>query len=173
MKKGLVHIYCGDGKGKTTAAVGLAIRCAGSGGKVLFAQFLKNGTSGEIDILRKTENITIAPFYENIKFSFKMSDTEKKEACDAYTAIIENIQKTADMYDMIILDEIIHAVNKGIVGYDTLNGLIASTQAKTEIVLTGRDPSKELCAAADYITEMKKIKHPYDKGVKARKMIEF
>lgn len=173
MEKGLIHIYCGDGKGKTTAAVGLAVRCAGDSGKVLFAQFLKDGTSGEISILKSIDGITLAPFYENAGFTFKMTAEEKKAAADFYTALLEQIKSTAQGYDMIVLDEVLHAVNAGLVPLDTLTGFIEARPDKTEIILTGRSPEPRLCALADYITEMHKIKHPFDSGIKARKKIEF
>ncbi len=168
----MVHIYCGDGKGKTTAAVGLALRCAGSGGKVLFCGFLKDGKSSEIKVLEKTENITVMPFLDNVRFSFKMTENEKNEAAQFYTKQLETAAKSAKNYDMLVLDEIFHAVNKGFAPITAVLEMIENTP-DTEIVLTGRDPAEELCKAADYITEMKKIKHPFDNGIKARKGIEF
>ncbi|MBR1444229.1 MAG: cob(I)yrinic acid a,c-diamide adenosyltransferase, partial [Firmicutes bacterium] len=113
MKRGFVHIYYGDGKGKTTAAMGLAARCGGRGGKVLIFQFMKKDESGEREALSNIETIDIMSGYEKIKFTSKMSENEKKEASGFYGNKFEEICAKADKYDMIILDEILHAVKKG------------------------------------------------------------
>ena len=173
MEKGLVHIYCGDGKGKTTAAAGLALRCAGAGGSVLFAQFLKDGSSGEIRAFEKIENITVLPPPENVKFSFKMTRDEKEAARLYYTSRFKDLEQAAGSFDMIVMDELLHAVNLGFVPQDDVAAFLNGGHGESEIVITGRDPSDALCAAADYITEMKKIKHPFDRGIKARKKVEF
>ncbi len=173
MESGLIHIYCGDGKGKTTAAVGLALRCAGAGGMVLICQFLKDGSSGEIGLLEKTENITVMPAPENVKFSFKMSGEEKTAAAAYYTKRFDAAVKAAQGYDMLVFDEILYAVDSGFVPLENVLLFLKNKPAAAEVVMTGRAPAPELCAAADYITEMKKIKHPFDRGIKARKRIEF
>ena len=172
MENGLIHIYCGDGKGKSTAAMGLALRCVGNGGKVLVMQFLKDGKSGEISAL-KSLGAEILPAYPDIKFSFKMTDEEKQKAAAFYANSLEEIKVRAKDHDMLILDEILHAVNRGFIPLESLLSFLENKPASLEVVMTGRDPKEELLETADYITEMKKLKHPFDKGVKARKMVEY
>lgn len=173
MEKGLVHLYCGDGKGKTTAAVGLAVRCAGAGGRVLFYQFLKDGSSSEIAVLDGIEGITVLRGMQGIKFSFNMTDDEKKQAAEYYGNVLTVLAENVKSCDMLVLDEVCAAVGLGFADKTAVLGLIKNRPPHTEIVLTGRNPCDELTAAADYITEMKKIRHPFDKGVCARKMIEY
>ncbi|MBR6399969.1 MAG: cob(I)yrinic acid a,c-diamide adenosyltransferase [Firmicutes bacterium] len=168
----MIHIYCGDGKGKTTAAMGLALRCIGHGGKVLVMQFLKDGTSGEIGAL-KTLGAELLPAYPDIKFSFKMTDGEKRRAAEFYANALGEIQAKAGDFDMVILDEILHAVNLGFIPLESLLSFLENKPEGLEVAMTGREPKAELMETADYITEMKKTKHPFDKGVKARKMVEF
>lgn len=172
MENGLVHIYCGDGKGKTTAAVGLAVRCLGGRGRVLFCQFLKDGTSGEVNILKRLDGACVFDGYKTTRFSFNMTDEEKKTAKEAYTADFERITELSVQYDMLILDEILHAVNLGFIDESRLLEFLKKSSGRTEIVLTGRAPSKELVACADYVSEVKKLKHPFDMGIRARKYIE-
>lgn len=173
MQNGLIHIYHGDGKGKTTAAVGLAVRCAGGGGKVLFCQFLKDGKSCEALCLKNIENITLAPCLEDVKFIFMMNEEEKKAAAEFYNDLFENAVKNAADYDLLVLDEVLDAVNVGFLDEEKLVAFLKTKPKGTEAVLTGRDPSAALCDIADYVTEMKKVKHPYDKGVEARKLIDM
>lgn len=172
MSNGLVHIYCGDGKGKTTAAAGLAVRALGSGKKVLFSQFLKNGSSGEVEMLKKLGACVLHDFGIN-KFSFNMTDEEKAECLETNNQLLTKIIQNAAHYDLIVLDEIIGTCGCGLVSGEKLLAFLKSRPENAEIVLTGRNPSPELCVEADYITEMKKVAHPYEKGIPARKGIEF
>ena len=171
---GLVHLYCGDGKGKTTAAVGLAVRHSGRGGKVVFAQFLKDGTSGECRVLAKL-GVTVLAANPVGKFSFRMTEEEKAETAaalgrtfDAATGFTVRERAT-----LLVLDEICAAVNCGFLPEKTLTEFLESRPDSLEVVLTGRDPSENLQVHADYITEMKKRRHPFDEGVAAREGIEF
>lgn len=173
MNKGLIHIYCGDGKGKTTAAVGLAIRCAGAGGRVMFFQFLKGNSSSERDIINRIDNIDVIDGIEDMKFIWDMNEKEKEKVCVQYRSIFNSMIKIAGEYDMIVFDEIIPAVQYDFVTESELISFLHNKPGTTEIVLTGRTPSRRLCGMADYITEMKKIKHPYDSGITARKGIEL
>ena len=145
---GLVHLYCGDGKGKTTAAVGLAVRHAGHGGKVVFAQFLKDGSSGECRVLAKL-GVTVLAANPAGKFTFRMTDEEKAETA---AALVRTFDAAA--------------------GY-AVRDFLENRPDMLEVVLTGRSPSAGLTAHADYITEMQKRRHPYEKGVAAREGIEF
>ncbi len=173
--KGLIHIYCGEGKGKTTAAVGLGIRAAGSQLPVIFVQFMKDNTSSEINILREIKNIHILHAPKNYGFYSCMNDYEKEETKIMYEDLLNKaieLAKEIVIDGLLILDEIISAYEYQLISRDLLINFLKQKPANLEVVLTGRDPTKELIELADYITEMKKIKHPYDKGVKARAGIE-
>ncbi len=171
---GLIHIYCGDGKGKTTAATGLAVRCAGSGKKVVFAQFLKDGCSSEIGVLKKIDNIEICVCCKPHGFVINMSDLEREETkCDFSELLNKSLTMARCGADMLVLDEIVSSCNLEIVNEKSVLEFLKNKPAGLEVVLTGRDPSPELLELADYVTEMKKIKHPFDKGTSARKGIEY
>lgn len=171
--KGLVHIYCGKGKGKTTASVGLCVRAAGAGKRVLFTQFFKNGVSSEIEMLKLLPGVDTLTNSRPVNFFLKMDDEQKEEAKVIYTELLEKALKQAKDYDVLILDEIISTCHYGIADENKLISFIENKPETMEIVLTGRNPSEKLMALADYITEMTKIKHPYDKDIPARKGIEF
>ena len=170
---GMIHLYCGDGKGKTTAAVGLAVRAAGAGRKVLFAQFLKNGDSAELDPLRSLGVRTlISPVSHG--FLWTMSEEERKQAAADYTALLREAFKEAeDGFDVLVLDEAVGAAGCGMIPEEELLRLLKVRPGSLEVVLTGRGPSEALLAAADYVTEMKKLRHPFDRGAGARKGIEY
>ncbi|MEG2119506.1 MAG: cob(I)yrinic acid a,c-diamide adenosyltransferase [Pseudoflavonifractor sp.] len=168
-----MHIYCGDGKGKTTCAFGLALRACGRGKKVLVAQFLKSSDSGERDGLALLPGATLLPVPEQIKFTFAMDEAERRAAAADCVALLDRVAALAGGYDLILLDECCGAVNTGLLPVDRLTEFLDSRPAGAEVILTGRDPVPELVVRADYITEMKKIRHPYDKGVPARKGIEW
>ena len=169
----MIHLYYGDGKGKTTAACGLAVRAAGSGMRVLFTQFFKDGSSSEIVVLSSLTNVTVK--YPPVYFGrFKMmTDVQKQETGSCYTDFLRSITELAADYDLIVLDEIVSAYGYGLVESSDLIGFLKTEGNKREIVLTGRGPTRELIDLADYATEMRKEKHPYDSGETARKGIEF
>lgn len=169
----MIHVYCGDGKGKTSAAIGLAIRAAGAGKKVLFSQFLKDGSSSELKILRGIEQISIVNCKTVSGFYCNMTAEERERAAKDYSEMLEEILSVSDKFDLLILDEVISACNNSIVDERELCRFLQDKPKSLEVVLTGRNPSKELLALADYATEMQKLKHPYDKGVLARLGIEF
>ena len=171
---GLIHLYCGGGKGKTTAAVGLTVRCAGHGNKVVFAQFLKDGTSGECRVLA-TLGVTVLAANPVGKFSFRMTEEEKAETAAALGRTFDAATGFAvrERATLLVLDEICAAVNCGFLPEKTLTEFLESRPDSLEVVLTGRDPSENLQVHADYITEMKKRRHPFDEGVAAREGIEF
>ncbi len=170
--KGLVHLYCGDGKGKTTAAVGLAVRAAGAWKKVRFVQFLKNGNSSELAPLRLCGAETLVCEKPH-GFIWTMTEAEKAQAAADYTELLVGAFEDADDLDLLILDEAVGAAGCGMIPEEELLRLIKERPESLEVVMTGRDPSPALQDAADYITEMKKIRHPFDKGVNARKGIEY
>lgn len=171
---GLVHVYEGDGKGKTTAAVGLSVRCAGNGGRVLFTQFLKDGSSGEISVLKQVEQITVLSAERTFGFTFLMSEEEKKEAFAYYTAYFEQITETVRKthYDLLVLDEIVGACNTGMLKESLVLDFLDNRPEGLEVVLTGREPSESLMRRCDYDSEIRKKKHPFDNGTAARDGIE-
>ena len=170
---GLIHIYCGDGKGKTTAAVGLAIRAAGAGKKVLFSQFLKDGTSSEITVLRAIDGITVRHCDTVRGWVRGMTDSQRGQAAYDYSEFLQELFLASAGYDLLVLDEVITACQYRLVPVEALVELLKGKLDELEVVLTGREPSSDLTALADYVTVMKKRKHPYNRGVSARKGIEF
>lgn len=179
LKKGLVQIYTGDGKGKTTAAFGLALRAAGQGNKVLIYQFLKPPSLdiGERFALQLGA-VRIRVEALDVEWDMAKSFEDTKQVAEAKAAIskaLERIAQTAEkrFYDLLILDEIVFCLSKGLAKLEDIKSIIDKRDPAVEIVLTGRDATKELTALADLVTEMKKIKHPFDKGISARRGIEF
>ena len=170
---GLIHIYCGDGKGKTTAAMGLAVRCAGSGRKVLLLQFLKDGKSSEFASLAYVPNIEVIPQTRTFGFSWTLTPEEKAEAGKYYTGLMEEAFQRAGDFDLLVLDEVLGGCSTGMVDEARLLELLERKPDGLEVVLTGRGPSQALQDLADYMTEMKMIKHPFEKGVPAREGIEY
>lgn len=172
MKTGLIHIYYGDGKGKTTAAMGQAIRAAGFGYRVLVFQFLKNNNSNERKILENISNITCVQGREAEKFSFQMNEKEK-EGCRLYNKQkLNEIKELVSGYDVLVLDEAVCAVGVGLLEEEVLVKFLETKPEKLEVVLTGHAITEKLLNIADYVTEMRKVKHPFDKGIVARAGIE-
>ena len=167
--KGLVHIYEGTGKGKSTAGVGLTIRCAGNGFPVVYSQFLKDGTTGEMNILRKIPNITVLVEEHHFGFSFLMTPEEKVEAKAAYTALFEKVKAAAVEQNARLLD----LCNAELIDTAMVVDFLKNRPEQLEVVMTGRNPKPELVELADYITNMNAVKHPFEKGVPARKGIEM
>ncbi|MCD8097049.1 MAG: cob(I)yrinic acid a,c-diamide adenosyltransferase [Lachnospiraceae bacterium] len=174
LKKGCLQIYCGDGKGKTTASVGLAVRAVGTGLKVLFCQVMKDGSSGEVKMLEKL-GVTYRCCTEKFGFFWNMTEEQKTEAAKAYTATFLDAARTAreKQYDLLIVDEFMSAYNHGLIDQKKALAFLMDRPERLEVVLTGRDPGEELIALADYVTEMRKVKHPFDQGIPARKGIEM
>lgn len=171
---GLIHIYCGDGKGKTTAAVGLAVRCAGRGNKVLLVQFLKSRDSGELYSLAKLPDIEIMRGKESKKFTFQMNEEEKHVLLIEHNKMFEQVLAKIKNggYSLLILDEVIGALNAKVFEMPKLIEFLRHKPENLEVVLTGRNPAPELVEIADYVSEMRKVKHPMDKGIMAREGIE-
>ena len=179
LEKGLVQIYTGDGKGKTTAAFGLALRAAGQGHKVLIYQFLKPAS---LDIGERfaLQLGAVRIRVESLDVPWDMSQSLKDEKAvsqmqAAISEVLERIAATGEkrFYDVLILDEIVFCLSKGLAKLDDIKNIIDKRDSAVEIVLTGRGATKELMALADLVTEMKNVKHPFDKGISARRGIEF
>ena len=168
----MIHLYCGDGKGKTTAAVGLAVRAAGSGMKVLFVQFFKSGKSSEVTVLEKLGIVTAHPGVHYGRYK-SLDEERKAEVRDSYGELLNDVITHAAEYDLIVLDEAVSTYGYAMIDREQLIEFLRQEGSRREIVLTGRDPLPELTDAADYVTEMKKVKHPFDGGIAARPGIEY
>ncbi len=168
-----MHIYCGNGKGKTTAALGLAMRAAGRGKKVVVARFLKTDDSGEVKILQSIPEIHLMPCEKSFGFTFQMSPKEREEAGKYYTEKFLQAAELAQSADLLILDEIIGTCNEGLVEKQLVDQFLQDKPDNLEVVLTGRNPWEELFNRGDYITSMEEVRHPYHYGLAAREGIEY
>lgn len=168
---GLLHIYCGDGKGKTTASIGLAVRAAGAGMKVCFAQFMKGGYTSELAALKLIPDITVIRCDRDYDFVKNMSESDKIQITDCHNSLLK--KAFSGSFDMIILDEFNSAYAYGLLDKKTAEQLILNGKNNPEIILTGRDPAELFLNSADYVSEINCVKHPYENGVPARKGIEF
>jgi cob(I)alamin adenosyltransferase len=165
----MIHYYYGDGKGKTSSANGALIRAAGSGMKCALVQFFKNGTSSEIEILKKTGVDVYFCDFKNMRFFSKMSGEERVAVISSHN---ENLKKVlAADHDLIVLDEFGDAVLNNAADETLINEILSLSEC--EIIITGHATCDRILRVADYITEFKCIAHPYQKGIKARKGIEF
>ncbi len=173
-EKGLVHIYTGEGKGKTTSAIGLAIRARGRGKKILFAQFFKEKDSpGELAILQQLGISTIV--FDTIKSPFFYPDVNRDYLKEEVRIALRQIQHffSEQQPDLVILDEFICLVSEHVLTEHEAVSFIIKRPENIEIVLTGRGATEEIISLADYVTNMQNIKHPYDRGISARKGIEI
>lgn len=199
----MIQLYTGDGKGKTTAAVGQAVRAVGSGYRVMFCQFMKGGETGELEVLKELSQVEIYRCEREFPFFNAMTDRDKEEITEIHNAIIRNIIRRFDGLNnagnisvngsgavglMVVLDEITYPLNWGLIDVSLFKDLVGKMKAlyngrsgdsgeeslsRIELVLTGREPDRFILENADYITEMKKLRHPFDCGIQARKGIEY
>ena len=170
MEKGLVHLYWGEGKGKTTAAMGLALRALGHGLRVTVVQFLKDGCSGELTPLREL-GAAVYSGMESAGFVFQMSGEEKASLREQQGLLLKKTME--EPCGLLILDEACAAWNLNMVDRELLQNAVLHKPAEQELAMTGRDPAPWMLDAADYITEMCCRRHPYEKGIPARKGVEF
>lgn len=176
LKKGYVQIYTGNGKGKTTAAIGLAVRAAGNGYNVFMVQFLKGGKTGELESAKK-----MAPFFNIFRFEKKrgffwtLNAEEKIE-------LKEDVQKAYQFCmqallekkcDILIMDEVMGALSNNLISEEQLLELIDAKPCDIELILTGRNAPETIISKANLVTEMKDIKHYFNEGVPSREGIEF
>ena len=208
----MIQVYHGDGKGKTTAAIGLAVRFSGAGKKVLFCQFMKGNISSEIGVLQKLENLEVELIGKKFGFYKDMTEQDKEEITKCHNHILEKvlgvllnaksagqepayqepaIQESADQEPetqelqdqcqdgpvlLVVLDELTSAYRYGLLDRGLVSKIILAASENRqiiELVITGRDPDSFFLEHADYITEMKIQRHPYEKGILARKGIEW
>ena len=172
-KTGLIHLYSGDGKGKTTAAMGLALRAAGNGLPVVIVQFLKDGSSGECQVFRQLPGVVTYAVNPSGKFSFRMTADERRQTAEAVTALFRKVTAAPPAPGLLVLDEVCAALTNGFLSEAELLDFLQKKPPTLEVVLTGRAPCESLCALADYHSEIQKRRHPYEKGISARPGIEL
>lgn len=193
LEKGYVQVYTGNGKGKTTAAIGLAVRALGAGLRVLFLQFMKSRVYSEHDIMPGiSPNLTLEtmgkPYFVVEEGSVPQEEIDKwgegvvvfppgKPPRDYVEIVARGVERAREAvssgeYDLVVLDEIVVALHFGLVTWEQLRELLASRLDSVELVLTGRGATPELLEAADLVTEMRETRHYYARGVEARKGIE-
>lgn len=171
----MIHIYCGDGKGKTTAALGLAIRAVGSGMHVNFVQFLKGSDTSELQTLARIPEISVLRCDKDYGFTFQMTDTQKAELTNYHNQMLSEIlnQLYTGHKKLLVLDEFFSAYNYNLLDKELANRLVFTCPEKIELVLTGRNPEQKFIDVADYVSEIQAIKHPYQNGISARHGIEY
>ncbi len=172
--KGLTHIICGDGKGKTTSAVGCALRAKGSGMKVVFVSMMKDGTSSENELM-KNAGITLMHCDKYYGFTFEMTDQEKAGLIECHNKLLTDAYELAQNgeAEMLVIDEFFCACEYELCDMLLAKKIVFEKPYETELVLTGHSVSKEFLDAADYISRIENERHPFEKGVLARKGIEY
>ena len=179
----MLHAYWGDGKGKTCAAMGLVVRAAAAGWRVVVVQFLKDGSSSEISLLKGLPGVeAVLSDGALAKFTFRMSDEEKAASRvlhddnlrRAFELVSVPAEGTAACEDsLLVLDEALDALSKGLVDEALVDRALDMSARGVEVALTGRAPSRKIVEKADYITEMRCEKHPYEQGICAREGVEY
>ena len=174
--KGLILVHTGDGKGKTTAGLGLALRAWGSGLRVLILQFIKGGWKyGELEAIERLGQLDGRIEIRPLGLGLMRSDEDREKHIRAAAKALQESERmmVSGQYDLIIFDEINYAVKFGLISFDDVLALLDKKPEKLHVLLTGRDARPELIERADLVTEMKLVKHPYQQGIKAQQGIEF
>jgi cob(I)alamin adenosyltransferase len=174
MQQGMIHLYTGDGKGKTTAAAGLALRAAGSGLSVLMVQFLKGSETGELKLLRSC-GVRVLRNSRDYGFVKNMTPQEllmvHAEHMKNFDIVLDEIKKNT--VDVLILDELMAAYNHRLIDEEPVKQLILQKPEKLELVMTGRSADAFFVEHSDYVTNMELVRHPFSRGIGARKGIEY
>ena len=176
VENGLIEVYYGNGKGKTTAAIGLGVRAIGNHYKVIMIQFLKHADTSECEVLKGLEPyFKVFHFEKKRGFTWNLTDEEREELKGESQIALKFASKVMDTgeCDVLILDEILNAVELGIIPEELLYNLMDTKPEEVELVLTGRHINEEIAKRADYISCIDDIKHPMERGIGARKGIEF
>lgn len=170
----MLHIYCGDGKGKTTAAIGLAVRGSGAGMRVRFVQLMKGAYTSELSILENIPGLELRRCDRDYGFYKGMSGQDKTDIMRCHNELLEFAFSGDDNKpEMIVLDEFCAAYAYGLLDKALAERLVLENKDRAEVILTGRAPAKIFTAAADYISEISCERHPYERGIPARKGVEF
>ena len=177
MKQGCVQLYYGNGKGKTTAAMGQLVRCVGHGFRVLVYQFLKEPTSGEVSVIRNLPGVEYIANEGAIPFLFQLTEEQQEFYRARWESMFATVREKFESgaYDLVILDEVIDAYQLGLLDKEVLHTMMEQHPAGTELVLTGHDYGMDmapLIQRADYVTRFEKEKHPFDQGLACRPGIE-
>ena len=171
----MIHVYHGDGKGKTTAAMGLALRMLAAGRRVVVVQFLKDGKSGEVRMLSGRLGVPVFAGVPTGKFTWEMTDEELAAVRKAHdknlAAALDEVEASGAR--LLVLDEALDALSKGLVDEALVDRALDMSARGVEVALTGRAPSRKIVEKADYITEMRCEKHPYEQGICAREGVEY
>ena len=177
MQKGCIQLYYGDGKGKTTAAMGQIVRCVGHGFRVLVYQFLKEPTSGEVSVIRNLPGVEYIENEGPIPFMFNLTPEQQEFFREKFQKKFDIVREKffSGEYDLVVLDEIIDAYNLGTIDKEQLHEMMEKKPENTELVITGHQygmDMSELIKRADSVTKFVKEKHPFDLGMPCRKGIE-
>jgi cob(I)alamin adenosyltransferase len=169
---GLVHVYTGPSKGKTTASVGLAARAIGAGWKVVYCSFYKPDGSSEHESLKRL-GVDFRRFAWRGNFFKRYEPAEMAEQRRAFRSFLDELEGVWSSVGLVVMDEVVYAVTSNVISLEDFLAFLARKPAHVELVLTGRDFPPAILDRADYVTEMKQVKHPFDKGVLPRRGIEF
>ena len=178
MQKGCIQLYYGDGKGKTTAAIGQIVRCVGHGFKVLVYQFLKEPNSGEVSVIKSLPGVEYIENEGPIPFMFNLTPEQQEFYKEKFQKKFDEVREKyfSGEYDLVVLDEVTYPINWKLLDETLLRRLLSREDDKPyfpEIVCTGREPQEWLVNCADYVTRMECVKHPFDRGIGAREGIEY
>lgn len=173
MSKGLLIVFTGNGKGKTTAALGMALRAAGHGMKILILQFIKGSWAyGELEAFERFPEVKIQPLGTGFTWKKETLEEDRQLAQTGWELAVQEIGSGG--YDVIILDELNYVLSYGLLPIETVMEVFKNRPPNLHVVVTGRNAAEDLILMADLVTEMQQIKHPYhDQGIKAQQGIEF
>lgn len=177
----MIHLYSGEGKGKTSIAVGMSVRFAGAGGRVIFAQFMKGNESSELNILRQLDNVKVLKVEKEFGFYNKMTEQDKSEITGLHNEILGEIAETIEQIKeknacpqlLIVLDEITYPCRWKLIDEAAFKDLLKDLPECVEVVMTGRDPHDYMIESSDYWSDVEMKRHPFEKGIAARKGVEF
>jgi cob(I)alamin adenosyltransferase len=170
-QEGCVHVYTGNGKGKTTAALGLCLRAVGAGYRVYIGQFMKAGDTSELKALKRLGNqVTVEQFGSGRFVRGTPSEMDRQKAREGFQTALAAL--TGGEYQMVVLDECMIALHQGVLSLDQLQSLIDLRPEAVELILTGRHAPSEIIAQADLVTDMQEVKHYFHRGIQAREGIE-
>ena len=171
----MIHVYHGDGKGKTTAAMGLALRMLAAGRRVVVVQFLKDGESGEVRLLAEHFGVPVFAGKTSDKFTWSMTSEELAATRELHDGNLASALAELEgaQEGLLVLDEALDALSKGLVDEALVDRALDMSARGVEVALTGRAPSRKIVEKADYITEMRCEKHPYAQGIGAREGVEY